>query len=159
MNPYLIGEKFLTNGTGLKNVSEKRNRLELYHLQNTITLLGKDRHFSRSAPRGSLALVNQTNGTKNFCRFGKNGKKVIPPKVLLFFRKFSTGINRSIWIIPGITGFSIRMVSAQYCRCSTGLMNYVPKEDYEPLSETGKIERHRNFHLHLLNLIPADIMK
>ena len=36
---------------------------------------------------------------------------------------------------------------------------YVPKEDYKPLSETGKIERHRNYHLHVLNLIPADIIK
>ena len=27
-------------------------------------------------------------------------------KVLLFFRKTSTGMNRSIWILPGISGFS-----------------------------------------------------
>ena len=42
----------------LENVSEKRNVLELYHLQNTITLLGNDRHFSPSASEatGSLAL-------------------------------------------------------------------------------------------------------
>ena len=33
----------------------------------------------------------ETNGTENFGRFGKNGKKV-----LLFFRKTSTGMNRSI---------------------------------------------------------------
>ena len=45
------------------------------YLQNTITLLGKNRHFSPSASRGSLALVNQTNGTKNFVRFGKNGER------------------------------------------------------------------------------------
>ena len=38
----------------------------------------------------------ETNGTENFGRFGKNGKKVIPRKVLLFFRKISTGMNRSI---------------------------------------------------------------
>ena len=137
----------------------KEERVRVVHLQNTITLLGKDRHFSPSASRGSLALVNQTNGTKNFRRFGKKGKKVIPRKVLLFFQKFSTGMNRSIWILPEITGFSIRMVSAQSCRCSTGFINYVPKEDYESLSETGKIERHRNYHLHVLNLIPADIIK
>ena len=91
----IFQQKFLTNGTGLKNVSEKRNGLELYHLQNTITLLGKDRHFSRSASRGSLALVNQTNGTKNFSRFGKNGKKVIPRKVFLFSGKFPLG-----WAVP-----------------------------------------------------------
>ena len=33
----------------------------------------------------SLALVIQTNGTTNFGRFSKNGKKVIPRKALLFF--------------------------------------------------------------------------
>ena len=33
------------------------------------------------------ALVIQTNGTENFGRFGKNGKKVIPRKVLLFFHR------------------------------------------------------------------------
>ena len=37
-----------------------------------------------------LALVNKTNGTNNFGRFGKNGKKVIPRKVL-FFWKFPPG--------------------------------------------------------------------
>ena len=41
----------------------------------------------------------------------KSGKKVIPRKVLLFCRKISTRMNRSIWILPGITGFSIQMVS------------------------------------------------
>ena len=60
----------------------------------------------------SRALAIQTNGTENFGRFGKNGKKVIPRKVLLFFRKISTGMNQSIWILPGIFGFSIQMVSA-----------------------------------------------
>ena len=30
-----FGKKCLTNGTGHENVSEKRNALELYHLQNT----------------------------------------------------------------------------------------------------------------------------
>jgi len=54
-------------------------------LQNTITLLGKKRHFSPSASRGSLALVNQTNGTKNFSRFGKNGKKGNTSKGIPFF--------------------------------------------------------------------------
>ena len=33
-------------------------------------------------------------------------------KELLFFRKFSTGTNRSIWILLGITVFSMQMVSA-----------------------------------------------
>ena len=53
----------------------------------------------------SLGLVIQTNGTENFGRFGKNGKKVILWKVLLFSRKISTRMNRSIWILPGISGF------------------------------------------------------
>ena len=80
-----FGKRFLTNGTGLENVSEKRNVLELYHLQNTITLLGNDRHFSPSASTGSLALelVNQS-GTKNFGRFGQNGKKVISERNYFF---------------------------------------------------------------------------
>ena len=65
----------------------------------------------RFLSRWSLALVIQTNGTENFGRFGENGK-VIRRKVLLFLRKISTGMNRSIWILPGISGFSIQMVSA-----------------------------------------------
>ena len=36
------------------------------------------------------------NSTENLGRFGKNGKKVIPQKVLLFVQKISTGMNRSI---------------------------------------------------------------
>ena len=60
----------------------------------------------------SLALVIQTNGTKNFGRFSKNGKKVISRKVLPFFRKISPGMNNSIWILPAISGSSIQMVSA-----------------------------------------------
>ena len=35
----------------------------------------------------------------------ENEKKVIPQKVLLFFRKISTG-KRSMWVPPGISGFS-----------------------------------------------------
>ena len=34
---------------------------------------------------------NPANGTENFGRFGKNGKKVIRQKVLLFFGKFPPG--------------------------------------------------------------------
>lgn len=52
-----------------KNISEKRNELELCHLQNTITLLGKDRHFSPTASRGGPELVNQTNSRKTFRSF------------------------------------------------------------------------------------------
>ena len=38
---------------------------------------------------------------------------VIPRKVSLFFLKISTGMNRTIWILSGISGFSVQMVSAQ----------------------------------------------
>ena len=31
--------------------------------------------------------------------------------VLLFFQQISTGMNRSIWILPEISGFSVQMVS------------------------------------------------
>ena len=107
-----FGKRFLTNGTGLENVSEKRSVLELYHLQNTITLLGNDRHFSPSTSTGSLALelVNQS-GTKNFGRFGQNGKKVIPERNYFFSGNFPPGWS-SIWILLGITVFSRQMVSA-----------------------------------------------
>ena len=98
-------EKFPSNDTGIFLATENRNGIELYHVQN----IGKFFTFSRH--EAWMALVIQTNGTENFCLFGKNGKKVIPQKALLFFRKISTGINRSIWILPGISEFSIQMVS------------------------------------------------
>ena len=37
-------------------------------------------------------------------------------KGITFFRKISTGMNRSIWILHGISGFSIQMVSARIFR-------------------------------------------
>ena len=43
---------------------------------------------------------------------GKPRKKVIPWKVLLFFRKISVGMNHSIYFPTGTTIFSIQMVSA-----------------------------------------------
>ena len=46
-------------------------------------------------------------------RVGKNGKNVIPRNVVLVFRKISTGMNRSIWTLPGISEFSIQMVISQ----------------------------------------------
>ena len=55
-----ISVKNLKHGTGFGNFSENRNGLELYHLQNTLTLLGKNRHFSPSASRRSLALKPRT---------------------------------------------------------------------------------------------------
>ena len=44
--------------------------------------------------------------------FRQKREKVIPRKVLLFSRKISTGMNRSIWLLPRISGFSIQTVSA-----------------------------------------------
>ena len=85
-----FGEKFPSNGTGIFLATENRHGIELYHVQNT----GKFFTFSRH--EACMALVIQTNGTENFGRFGKNGKKVIPRKILLFLRKISTGMNRSI---------------------------------------------------------------
>ena len=101
-----FAEKFPSNGTGIFLASENRHGIELYHVQNT----GKFFTFSRH--EACMALVIQANGTENFGRYGKNGKKVIPRKILLFLRKISTGMNRSIWILPGISEFSIQMTSA-----------------------------------------------
>ena len=61
---------------------------ELYHFQN----IGK---FSLSLNLKPGTQATQTNGTENFGLFGKNGKKVIPRKVLLFSGKFPPG-----WTVP-----------------------------------------------------------
>ena len=50
--------------------------------------------------------VIETNGTENFGR--KNGKKGIPRKEFLSFRKISTRVNRSIQILPRIPDFSYK---------------------------------------------------
>ena len=52
--------------------------------------------FLRSITVKSLALYEWTNGTEIFGNSGKSGKNEIPRKVLPFFRKPSTGMNRSI---------------------------------------------------------------
>ena len=65
-----ISVKNLKHGTGFGNVSENRNGLGLYHLQNTLTLLGKNRQFSPSASRRSLALKPRTR-----LHSGEKGKK------------------------------------------------------------------------------------
>ena len=51
------------------------------------------------------------NGTEISGKSGETEKKEIPRKVLPFFRKISTGMNCSIWILTGIFGFSEQMVS------------------------------------------------
>ena len=81
-------EKFPSNGTGIFLAPKTGTGLSC-----TIYKIPVIFRFLSTC---SLALVIQTNGTENFGRFGKNGKKVIPRKVLLFFRKISTGMNRSI---------------------------------------------------------------
>ena len=68
-----FGENFPLNGSGIFLGTENRNRIEwvieLYHLQNT----GKVFAFSRH--EAWHYIVIQTNGTENFGRFGKNGKR------------------------------------------------------------------------------------
>ena len=83
---------------------------------------------------GSLALAIQTNGTENFGHFGKNRKKVIPQKVLLIFHKISTGMNRSIWILPRIPGFSIQMVSVQTLFLNSIINPWSPNSDQHQFS-------------------------
>ena len=53
----------------------------------------------------SLVLVVQTNGTENSGRFVKSAKRRQPSKVVLFVRKNSVGVNRSICFPNGTTGF------------------------------------------------------
>ena len=60
----------------------------------------------------SLTLVIQTK--ENSVRFGISGKKVIPRKVLPFFRNHFTGMNSPPWILSRITGLSKQMLSALY---------------------------------------------
>ena len=36
-------------------------------------------------------------------------------------------MNRSIWILPGITGFSVQMVSAPKLSCSDHVQNYIDR--------------------------------
>ena len=84
-----FGEKFPSNDTGIFLATENRNGIELYHVQN----IGKFFTFSRH--EACMALVIQTNGTENFGRFRKNGKKVIPQRYYFFSGKFPPG-----WTVP-----------------------------------------------------------
>ena len=71
--------------------------------------------FSEMLPRepGNKLL---TNGTEIFRNPGWIGKEVILRKVSPFSRKKFTGMTRTIWIHPGITDFSMQMVSAFWLR-------------------------------------------
>ena len=50
---------------------------------------------------------------RKFRSFRQSGKKATPRKILPSSWKISTRMNCSIWILTGIAGFSIQMVSAQ----------------------------------------------
>ena len=75
-----FGEKFPSNITGIFFLAPKTGTglsCTIYKIPVNFSL------FST----WNLALVIQTNGTGNFGPFGKNGKKLIPRKALLFSRK------------------------------------------------------------------------
>ena len=93
-----FGEKFWSNGTVFLGGHRKQERDWVVPL----TIYWKNFHFLST---WNLALVIQTNGTENFGRFAKNGKKVIPRKVLLFSGKSPPG-----WTVP--FEFSKQTVSA-----------------------------------------------
>ena len=69
-------------------------------------------NLSRRLPWGAWHWYCVQNGTKISGKSGETEKKEIPWKVLPFFRKISTGMNCSIWILTGISRFSEQMVSA-----------------------------------------------
>ena len=71
---------------------------------------------------------NPNNCYRKFRSFRWQRKKGNTSKgmVLLFFRKKSTTMNRSIWILPGIFWFSIQMVSAQgFINTTDGPMSWI----------------------------------
>ena len=84
--------------------TENRNWTEFYHLKNI-----KYQQIFRFLLSGILVPVIQSNGTENFDRSAKSGKKVIPRKVSPFFHRDA---SRSMWSLPRITWFSVQMVSA-----------------------------------------------
>ena len=55
-----------------------------------------------------------SNPNKWYGRFGKNGKKEKYLQRYYFFSGKFPSDGSSIWIFPGISGFSIQMVSAHY---------------------------------------------
>ena len=75
-----FGKNFPSNRTSCLvffGGTEDRNGIELYHLQNTGKFFAFARHEAWH--------YNPIKWYRNFGRFGKNGKKVIPRKVLHFF--------------------------------------------------------------------------
>ena len=63
-----------------------------------------------------LATIMRINGTENSSRSGKSEQKVMPWKVLPFFRKHSVGMNRSICFSIGTTGFFLTVWQTVYAQ-------------------------------------------
>ena len=58
----------------------------------------------------------------------------MPRKVLLYFRKISTGMKPSIWVFPGISGFAIQIVGAvRFTFTPNGNREFVPRDQVFPL--------------------------
>ena len=108
---------FWTNGTALL-LSKYMDRIEPYHLIPSFDISvrgpGAILHFvSEMLPQKAWRQVID-KWEEIFGNSGWIGKKLIPLKVLPFSpeKKF-TGMNRTIWIHTGITGFSKQMVSVR----------------------------------------------
>ena len=82
---------------------EKENGNVLYHLPEK-RVVPVEKQMKRSIFSGTC---NCGQVYRNFRAFRSKREKVLP-----FFRKHSTEMNRSIWILSGITENSIQMVSA-----------------------------------------------
>ena len=85
------------------NVKRFGNHAAVFHIFSNLS-----REYYLEEP----GTVRVDKGTEIFGNSGKSEKKETPRKVLPFFRKLSTVMNRSIWIRPGIYENSIQMVSA-----------------------------------------------
>ena len=57
---------------------------------------------------GALHVTAETSENYLPNHTAKSEKNEIPRKVLPFFRKLSTGTNRSIWILPGINEIPVK---------------------------------------------------
>ena len=79
-------EKFPSNGTGIFFLAPKTGTglsFTMYKIPVNVSLSLEHEAWHWYS--------TQIYGTENFGRFGKNGKKVIPRKVLLFCEKFPPG--------------------------------------------------------------------
>ena len=103
-----FGEKFPSNSTGIFLAPKIGTGLSCIIYKIPV-------NFSLSLDMKSGTSNPHKYGTENFGRFGKNGKKVIARKVLLFFRKIPTGMNRSIWVSPEFPGFPYKWKALYVC--------------------------------------------